>query len=176
LPDNRLRFTGYDGKETYVNAVGERTFTRGEERERLKYHLAPSFHLTSADCGQMALRISMHLHITDMAGHALEGSRVVSRRKRICRRWWNYEWVSRFMAVVQWLGDGQAEIDFLRTTKGSLRIAAEPIVLSACRGIDEASLKRAPVDVDVAEIDETADEGIGSLHGYDDDNEEADGG
>lgn len=174
VPDNHLRFTGYDGKGTYVNAVGERTFRWGEDRERLRYHLAPSFHLTSADCGQMALRISMHVHLTDLAGHPLEGSKVTSRRKRICRRWWNHEWVSRFMAVVQWLRDGQAEIEVLRTTSGSFRIAAEPIVLSACRGIDEASLKPGPRDIDAAEIDESADDGIGALDEYDDGNEDTD--
>ncbi len=172
LPENHLRFTSYSGKKTYVSALGERTFRSGDHRERIKYYLAPSFRLT-AELGQLMVRVYIHLHLTDLMGCPLEGAKVTSRRKRICRDWWNHEWVSRFMAVIGWLCQGQVDCEVLRTTNGSFRIASEPLTLSVKQGIDESILTplvgtRADTDV----IDEDADDDKDDLDEYDESEKE----
>lgn len=176
LPENHLRFTTYGGKKTYVSALGERTFRSGEHRERIKYHLAPNFRLT-AELGQLMVRVSIRLHLTDLGGYPLEGSKVTSRRKRICRNWWNHEWISRFMAVVEWLCQGRADCEVLRTANGSFRITSEPLTLSAKQSIDESILRpRTITDADVDMIDEDTDDGKGDFDEYDDSEQEAEGG
>ena len=159
LPDNRLRFTSYDGKSTFVNAVGERTFKSGEIRERIRYHLAPGFWLSTSELGQRVVRVAIHLHLTDLRGTPLEGAKVTSRRKRICRSWWNHEWLCRFMGVVEWLAEGKTECEIWETPSGAFTVASAPITLSAGLGIDESTLKPAPEDVEAVELDE--DEDIG---------------
>lgn len=176
LPENHLRFTSYGGKKTYVSAIGERTFRVGEYREQIKYHLAPIFRLT-ADPGQLMVRVSISLHLTDLSGYPLEGAKVISRRKRICRNWWNHEWLSRFMAVVEWLCQGQAGCNVLRTTNGSFCIKSEPLILSAQQGIDESILSPVVIaDTDVEVIDEDVDDGKSDFDDYDDNEQERDDG
>lgn len=173
LPDNHLRFTTYGGKKTYVSAVGERTFRSGEHRERIKYHLAPNFRLT-AELGQLMVRVSNQLYLTDLKGYPLEGSKVTSRRKRICRNWWNHEWISRFMAVVAWLCQGQADCEVFRTTHGAFRISSEPLTLLAKQGINEALLNPMTImDADIDVVDEDTDDGKGDCEEYDDSEQEA---
>lgn len=161
LDQNRLRFTTYDSKRSYISAIGERTFRKGDQREKVRYHLAPSFYLTSTDYAEMAVRVAIGLHLTDLKGYPLEGFKVLSRRKRICKNWWNHEWVSRFLAVVEWLCDGQADCEVLRTANGCFRVGAKPFTLSADQGIDESNLQHAVVpESDGADIDENI-EGAG---------------
>ena len=159
LPGNHLKFTGYSGKKTYVGVVGERTFRSGEQRERIRYHLAPDFRLSSAGLDQWGVKVSVHLHLTDAAGNPLEGAKVVARRKRIAKSWWNHEWLSRIMATVEWLSDSQPECEILHTKNGSFRFSSQPIILSAEQGIDESALRAPPVETDTVEIEDDADVG-----------------
>ena len=78
------------------------------------------------------------------------------------------------MAVVEWLCQGQADCEVLRTANGSFRIMSEPLTISANQGIDESILK--PIvftDADVDVIDEDADDGKGDFDEYDDSEQEA---
>ena len=161
FPENHLRFTNYDGKKTYVKVVGERTFRSGESRERIRYHISPNFRVISGRAGEWVVRVSIHLHLTDLSGQSLEGSKVTARRKRICKSWWNHEWFSRFMAVVEWLTDGKEECELLSTSSGRFRISSKAVAVSAEQGIDESRLGAAPLEDEGAEIDEGA-EGLAS--------------
>jgi hypothetical protein len=160
LERNHLRFTTYDGRKSFVSAVGERTFRKGDQREKVKYHLAPIFRLTSTDFPELAVRVIIRLHLTDINGYPLEGSKVISRRKRICKNWWNHEWISRILAVVEWLGEGQKECEVLRTANGSFRIGGTLYTMFADQGIDESNLRPViPSETDEIDIDEDIEEG-----------------
>ena len=137
---DHIRFTTYDGKRSYISANGQRTFRMGDQRETVRYCLAPSFCLTSKDFVEMAVRVSIQLHLTDLKGFPLEASKVISRRKRITKNWWNHEWLSRFLAVVEWLCNGQPECEVLRTASGAFRLSATPMMFSVDQGIDEENL------------------------------------
>lgn len=78
------------------------------------------------------------------------------------------------MAVVEWLCQGQAGCDVLRTTNGSFCIKSEPLILSAQQGIDESILRPVVItDADVEVIDEDVDDGKSD---YDDNEQERDDG
>ena len=78
------------------------------------------------------------------------------------------------MAVVEWLCQGQADCEVLRTANGSFRITSEPLTLSAKQGIDESILRPiVSTDADVDVIDEDSNDGRGDFDEYDDSGREA---
>lgn len=170
LDQNRLWFKTPDGKRSFINAIGERTFRKGDERERIRYHLAPCFYLTSTDFPEMVVRLAIRLHLTDLRGNPLEGSKITSRRKRICRNWWNHQWLSRFLAIVEWLCEGQSECEMLRTANGSFRISSTPLNMSVDQGIDEASLR--PITTTEADIEEIEEDEFEMRENFNDINPE----
>jgi hypothetical protein len=147
LPGDRLSFTGYDGRRTWVQAVGERTFRlRSGLREKSRYHLSPVFRPMLRAFGRPVLQIQLRVHLTDPQGVPLDPVRAFRRRKSICKDWWNHEWLSRLIAVVSWLADGNESFKVGDGTSGPLVLAGVPIRLVAPVGIDEGTL--APVSVD----------------------------
>jgi len=78
------------------------------------------------------------------------------------------------MAVVEWLCQGQAGCEVLRTANGSFCITSEPLILSAKQGIDESILRPIVItDADVEVIDEDADDGKSEFDDYDDSEQES---
>ena len=170
LGQDHLRFTTYDGKKSYVKASGERIFRKGDQHEKIRYHLSTAFQLNVTDYSEATVRVAIRLHLTDITGRPLEGLKVISRRKRICKNWWNHEWFSRFLAVVEWFCGGQQEYAMLSTPTGDFRISSTPLIFPVDQGIDESSLKisREEADADGQEIDEDIAELLDQNDGFED--------
>jgi hypothetical protein len=83
----------------------------------------------------------------------LEPSKALNRRKKICRDWYNHQWLSRLLGVVSWLADGKDTFNVARTTGCQIVISGVPTRLRSTVGIDEAALTPLHVDED-AEIAE----------------------
>ncbi|MFA4985100.1 MAG: toll/interleukin-1 receptor domain-containing protein [Candidatus Brocadiia bacterium] len=137
LRQNSIRFMGYDGRKTHIQVIGERRGKCGGITEIVKYHLAPVFRLSLTEYPIPTVRVSLRLHLTDLRGNPLDGKKITSRRKRICRSWWNHQWFCRFLSVVDWLCEGKPECDILHTADGSFRIGSTPLTLHVDQGIDE---------------------------------------
>jgi hypothetical protein len=58
----------------------------------------------------------------------------------LCKNWWNYEWLSRAIAVSQWLGEGKEQISLVETDSGDLRLSLKPLSYCSGVGIDESTL------------------------------------
>jgi len=144
LPHNRLSFARYDGKKTNLQIVGERKFRTIVEgnltTETSRYHLSPDFRFFADLLGDPKLRIQVGVFWTDLNGVALGSKTANRRRKALCKNWWNYEWLSRNMAVLQWLGNGHDEVSLIETAAGNLRIGLTPATFSSHYGIDEETL------------------------------------
>lgn len=147
IPNNILHFTRYDGRRSYVKVVGERKFRVTQEgntfSEKSRYHLSPDLRFFADLFGSPTIRLRMSVFWTDTADIYLEAQKANRRRKALCRNWWNNEWLSRSMAILQWLGMGDAEttrsegITILRTDAGDFRIGSKPISFSSNVGIYE---------------------------------------
>ena len=87
------------------------------------------------------LRVVLGVHFTDLTGYPLAPKSILSRRKALCKNWWNHAWLSRLIAVMSWLSDGQGSFTILATSDGDFQIEANPLFLDASCGIDEAALK-----------------------------------
>lgn len=144
IVNDRLRFTRYDGKKTYVQVVGERRFrtiSQGNVSiETSRYHLSLGFKPFMDLLGHPVSRLRLGVYWTDTENRPLEAKKANRRRKTLCKDWWNYQWLSRTIAVLQWLGNGREEITILRTDSGDLRIGLKPLAFSSDLGIDEDAL------------------------------------
>ena len=163
LPKNRLNYRGYRGKQTWVQAVGERTFRQqAGVREKCGYHLALVFRPMLQAFEEPVVQIQIRLHLTNSDGSALDPAKALRRRKAICKHWWNHEWLSRLMGVAQWLSEGTDGLCLADTPSGRLVVSSVPVQLTAQRGIDEKHLGPVPrIDEDDTLDDEFEGQGVG---------------
>jgi hypothetical protein len=136
LPDDRLYYTRYDGRRTYVNSVGERTFKSAAERTKNRYHLSPDFYPVLTAFGDPVFRVSIRLYLTDLEGNPIDANRMQSRRKGICRSWWNYQWLSRVTAVVDWLSGGKQACELVSYKGSRLAVSGRLLNMRSPWGIE----------------------------------------
>lgn len=154
-PKNRLTFESYDGRKTWVQAVGERTFRqRTGLREVCRYHLSPGFRPVLRAFDIPVIQVQLRVHLTDARGSPLEPRKALRRRKAICKRWWNREWLSRLIGVFAWLSDGQESFCIAEGASGRLILSGTPLRLTAPFGIDESALTAAKPDEDAEIIED----------------------
>ncbi len=162
LPENRLHFLRFDGKKTYVKVVGERKFKTISEGnflvETSRYHLSPDFKVFVDLLGEIAFRLRVSVFMTDIGGNALPSVKANRRRKALCKNWWNYEWLARTTAILQWLGDGNEQLTVQETDKGDLRLSFRLQEFRSGFGIDEEKIL-APEEEDEAEVLEEIEDG-----------------
>ncbi len=159
ISGDRLSFTGYDGRGTWVQVVGERTFRLGDGlREKTIYHLSPIFRPMLRAFGRPVVQIQLRVHLTDTRGVPLETPKAVRRRKSICKHWWNHQWLSRLIGICAWLGDGNESFALAENTSGRLLLSGIPIRLSSPVGINEEALGPVSFDEDTEMPDEDVDQ------------------
>lgn len=148
-----LRFRRADGTESHVLGVGERTF----RKQPYRYHLSPSLSVLRGSEEPFRLILRIGVHLTDLEGRELPGAKVPSRRKHLCRSWWNWEWLGRTLALVQLLAGGSDTIRIGASTSTQLAIDASPLTFEAPRSLNEEQSE--PVDPqDLATEDEEDDD------------------
>jgi hypothetical protein len=159
LPKDRLYFKRYDGRRTFVNAVGKKTFhiiNQGQRSTEVStYSLAPSFRPVMERFDSPVVKVLLGIHWVDAQGNEITRSRADRRRKALCKSWWNYEWLARLNAVMSWLASGNQSITLCKTESGNLVIAGVPVRLSSSVSISEEVLKpRVEIAEEVIEDDE----------------------
>jgi len=141
LPQNRLTFQNYDGRQTWVRTVGLRNFRTLAARESCRYHLAPYIRTwLGHEIGNL-VQIRVRLFLTTVQGAPLEEKRALRRRKRICRAWWNHEWLSRTLAVLQFLAGWGSSIQIGKREPQRMIISKRPLALRTGYGVAEALLE-----------------------------------
>ncbi len=144
LKNNRLTFERYDGRTVYVKVVGERTFRFADSQtERSAYHLAPYFVPLMKRFGNPCYQINLRVIWTNLGGKELLRGTSHRRRRSLAKYWWNYQWLSRIMAFVSWVTNGQRTCDILVTENGKITISGVPIAVRSPVSIDEERLSPA---------------------------------
>ena len=139
VENNRLNFTRPDGLKTYVNARGKRTYSPGRE---YLYSLAPSFYVRQDLFDDFTALTRIRVRLSNAEGKPLEGKRMIdSRRKHLCKNWWNNHWFNRILAVSQFLADGE-KITIGEQQDEQIIVDTIPLHLKAPIGIDEDALDR----------------------------------
>jgi len=160
LDKNEIRFTGYRGKPTYRVVASERSFGLGNDR-RINFwsmlSFQPRIDLRSL-LGHPSVRLSLQLFLTHPAGGPLNDRQAHSYRRRICRNWYNDDWLDRVLAIASFLADGQPAINLAAGPETRLVLAGRPLSVNSPYGINENALKKDPVEV-LSDLSDDDDEG-----------------
>ena len=137
LNNDRFTFRSYTGRQTYVQAGGERAF--GADRYRYRLAVSPIVRrdlLSQA----FALVLRPRLRITDLNGHELAPDVAFVRRKQASRSLYNHEWFQRAIVLLRLLGEGQ-DLD-ARVANERVVVASEFVGGEVFPSINEGELIR----------------------------------
>lgn len=137
LDEDRVSFTFPSGKKSWFNGVGERTYPIRDGGEVYRYHLSPSFSVLRGQIDPFVLFLRNRVYLTDNKGRPLEGRKIISRRKHLCKGWFNREWGARTLGIVQLLADEDMYVRFGPDGEQQLVISAMPIVPNAPQRIHD---------------------------------------
>jgi hypothetical protein len=156
VPANKIHFTNWNGKSSWVQVAGERTaWQAGRGALKYRYHLAPRFKIVRRNLEMFALQIRLGLHITDGEGNPMPDRSAAARRKGICRSWWNDAWLSRVFAVAHFLANGGKTIQLGHAGKEQIVIGTNPLQYQAPLSLNEEAIGKAePEQKSDTEIDE----------------------
>ena len=134
---NRISFTQPDGRKNNIAANGQRTHSSGNQ---FLHSLAPDFFVRQDLFDDFTVLVRIQVHLSDTEGNPLKGHRmIVSRRKHLCKGWWNKDWFNRTLAVSQFLAD-EGKITIGESRDAQIIIDATPFCINAPVGINEEGL------------------------------------
>ncbi|MBI2816311.1 MAG: toll/interleukin-1 receptor domain-containing protein [Acidobacteria bacterium] len=155
---SRFSFRTYCGS-SWVRAVGTRSFKTLKGPVQVRYHLSPVLTTWLDYGGRDFVQIKIRLHITDLSGKPINPATMQSRRKAICRSWWNHQWVSRIMATLELLGGEADHIAIGSLSDQQIILDRFPISLGISTRLDESVLKpETEVRDDIALMDREKDD------------------
>ena len=104
LEDDRLHFTGYTGRKTWILVSGER-----HSPYYFKYHLCPTFRIKREN-GKYFCELFIDLYLTDSRDEPLRPREAHTRHKAIRKSWWNNHFLNRNLAICEFLTDDSGNI------------------------------------------------------------------
>ena len=104
--------------------------------------------------------------MTDDTGTALPPRSALSRRKHLCKNWWNDEWLKREIAIVQHLANGDDTISF-GTGDEEVRFSSRFESFNVGFGINEEKLAKQRTQEEQRYIDTTDNDDDARVNGND---------
>lgn len=153
---NRLPALLPDGtKLAPLGIYGERKYYRPDDKSTYyRYYLAPTFFVDSKlyrelgkdesnDFKSTVLYIRLRNRFTDTDNNVLPPRAALSRRKHLCKSWWNDDWFRRTLAVAQFLGEEDGKIRIgAGTGDNQIVISSFPDTFEISAGINEEVLNK----------------------------------
>lgn len=99
IPSGRLAFTSYTGRSTYTKVFGERKCWSGRRPERSRYHLSFTLRPRLFEYVRPFVLLRPRVFLTELSGEQMEYRKLASRRKALCKSWFNHQWLSRVLAI-----------------------------------------------------------------------------
>ncbi len=164
IEHDRLFYTRPDGTRSFVQAAGQRKYWRPTGSQYYRYHLAPTFNVLRDVTGGVVALLQVRIRFSAPTGELLPKTMAQSRRKHLCKDWWNREWLARTLALSQYLAT-ENKIAIGDTEAEQIVFAAAPVTLTSPVSIDEGRLGGQVVDPvelgllheAVDDVDETVD-------------------
>ena len=164
--DGYIPYKTATGRKSRIRVAGVRTFRRiaGDREEvhyRLRLFLRPTVYLFENPC----ILIHVGLLLMDAKGQPLPHLVAFRRERTVRKSWRNDAWLSRTLAVADWLCGGETEINLALTPTCRLALAATVSSFSVPVGYDEEHL--GPIeedeDAELADEPETGEEAIADV-------------
>jgi hypothetical protein len=136
--NNRVSFVDVYGKNNSIQVCGERKFFTPGKPSMYRYYLAPTFKILRNMLGEdFIARLTLRIRVTDATGSDLLPTSSQARRKHVSRDWWNYEWVSRYLAVCSFLSNDEHEIVVGKQGHYSVVFSGMPLTYTSHMALDE---------------------------------------
>lgn len=146
LKKDQLHFTDYKGKKNYILACSTRNTKRPDgTMRRYMYHLAPNFIVRRNVIEDLLIIPRIQLYLTDEKGEPLLKRSYLSKRKVVCKFWYNHQWLIRILAIMQYLSDDKQKIVIGTNEDEQIIIDAKPMQFTA------------PLSISLKEPEETDD-------------------
>jgi len=166
---DRLKFVRPDGAKSFVGSAGKRKYWRPQKSEDYFYSLSPTFAVPQARDGPLVVLVRMRVYMTDTQGNPLAERQTVSRRKHLCKGWWNDDWLNRMLAFCQFLADSGQTITIGDTADDQVVICAAVRGWEAPVGINERALEKGSTNRDDALLPQDRGETVDDEEADDDD-------
>jgi hypothetical protein len=133
----KLPFVQPDGRKEDVQATGGRHFTDGTS---YCYHLAPTFRIRGDMGPEFWAQLTVRVHVTGADGSPFDTRAAFSRRRHLTSGWFNHQWLTRQMAVMNYLAAG---VDVLRVGQadGLIEIESTPLTGTIESSINDKALR-----------------------------------
>lgn len=125
---------------SWLRAVGTRSFWSSGKKVPVRYHLSPVLSAWLDYGGRDVVRVRSRLFITELDGKPVKPTQMQSRRKSICKSWWNHEWLMRVFAALQLIARTADRIQ-IGTGKSQVVLERFPMAFQADKTLDESLLK-----------------------------------
>ena len=138
---NRISFVDSLGRNNNIQVAGERKFFSPGRTSRYRYYLAPTFKIMRKMFReQFIVKLGLRIRITNTIGRSILLRSAQSRRKHVSKDWWNYEWVSRYIAICSFLSNGTEEIIVGDHKSYRVTFSAKPLSYVSPISFDEAEI------------------------------------
>jgi hypothetical protein len=140
LEKNNLGYKKLDGsKAKPIKVCGRRKY-KGKFDEYC-YYLSPSFSVAQELIHGFSVILTVRVRLSDTTGNPLKKNKMISRRKDLCKNWWNLEWSNRILAVSQFFAD-EDKIIVGSEEHQQVIIQATPICFESTVSVDEKAKAR----------------------------------
>jgi hypothetical protein len=138
---NSLSFIDSHGSSNSIKVAGERKFFSPGKSSRYRYHLAPTFRIMRNMFGEdFVVKLGLRIRITDTKGKSMQPRAAQARIKNVSKDWWNYEWVSRYLALCSFLSGGGNEIVIGEREPYKIILFATPLSYESPISLDEGRI------------------------------------
>jgi hypothetical protein len=149
LKSDRFYFDFFSDVKTFIKVFGERKYFRPTSSDYYRYYLSPNFRVSERGKGIYAVITNVHIRLTDQSGECLERRKVISRRKHLCKDWFNDDWAKKITGIMQFIGvDGKIAIG--DSEKDMIVIDSYPCKWTVPLSINEKALPYESIAIDDA--------------------------
>jgi hypothetical protein len=152
LKNENLKFRRLDGVATFFAVTGERTHGRADRGKKYRYHIAPVFVPRGDPESGYEIIVRIRVRITDLEGRLYPGPAFNARRKKLCKSWWNEEWLSRTVGVMQFLAGDHELITIGTSESDRLLVDAVPRSWSSPVRLNEEGLRDTAPAIEAEEV------------------------
>lgn len=146
LPKEHLSYRRLDGQATYFSVAGERA--HGRNGAKFRYYVSPQFAPKGSPVVGYDLIVRIRVRVTDLEGNLYSGHGGNARRKKVCKGWWNDDWLNRLVGVMQHLSTENGCVTIGVGESERLVVGVTPRTWSAPVMLDESVLTMASPEED----------------------------
>jgi len=152
LKSDRFYFDFFNDTKPFIKVSGKRKYYRSGASEHYRYYLSPNFYVSERSEGTYTVIIHVHVRLTDLSGKCLEGQKIISRRKHLCKDWFNDDWAKKVTGIMRFIGD-DGKIEIGDSENDMLVINSNPCMWTVPMSINEKALAYESVVIDDAMIE-----------------------